>query len=119
MYHKPHKIKFGQCHTIMAVSTIQNDPFQSITCTKGINVGDFTFECFRAGRVVVLSYYFTVTGGIVKDSVIATLSMDSTFVRTFFNGSIIRLQGGEKTVRAERDLTPSNSGFGQIIGIVN
>lgn len=103
----------------MAVSKIPNEPFQRIICTKGINVGDFSFECFQTGHIVVLSYYFTVTGGITKDSVIATLSMDSTFARTFFNGSIIRFQIGEKTVRAERALTTSDSGFGQIIGVVN
>lgn len=67
-----------------------------ITCTKGTNIGDFTFTCVKYGKIVVLSYYFTTTGGVTRDSIIATLDMPTNFVRTFFNGSSIRMHINEK-----------------------
>ena len=73
-------------------------------------------NAYSVAEIIVVSYYFIPNTGLVRDDIIATFDIASTFKMNFFN-EIVNLKVGTKTLTADTTLQSGTAYYGLMVGV--
>lgn len=92
----------------------------SITFTPSSNVTATVATAYRIGKLLVFTYYMTLTDAVSRLDVLGSFDLPGHFLQNFFNSdNQIALRGGTKNVTTEKAMESGTVITGQLIGVIS